>query len=175
MKRPLDSPATPAEDMLRHVLARTRGLTTWRRLWVALAGAEHRAGPCRSRRRRWTSWPPTSAPSTMTRRAATKRRSGTTSWRISTPTDCDCTRRKGHHPSGRDELLCDGQRRPYHLPRRAAAICENELKAAMQNLCAFADRVCLHAGAWLYALPARAADDRRQARGALAAGSDAGS
>ena len=27
---------------------------------------------------------------------------------------------KGHHPSGRDELLCDRQRRPDPVPRRAS-------------------------------------------------------
>ena len=149
-----------ASQYMLHLFSPDMRFQTWRRLWVELARAEHELG----------------LPITAEQVAELEAHVTDIDYDAAQRRDGPCLRlrsggplRGGDHPSGRYQLLCDGQRRPDPLPGRSAVSAGADLIRSGESggLCPAVRR---HAHSGLHPLPARPAGDGGQAGGIVDAG-----
>ena len=159
---------------MQHIYSDDNKFSTWRRLWVALAESEQELGLPITDEQIARAARAHHATSTMTtpRRAST--RCGTTSW----PTCCTygacCPEAKPILHLGATSCYV-GDNTDIILMREALEQIRSLLVNVIQALADFAEAHKAEPDARLHAFSGRAADDRRQARHALDAGSADGS
>lgn len=157
-----------ASEYMLHLFSPDMRFQTWRRLWVALAHAEHELGlPITQEQVDELAAHITDIDYEVAEKREHEVRHDVMAHVYAYGKAAPSAAR--HHPPRRDELLCDGQRRFGAVSRRP----QIPEKAASQRdgeSCGICPRIRRHADARLHALSARTARDDRQARDAVDAG-----